>query len=124
MSGWTDDELATVGSAEEIRIASVRADGTLTNPVTIWAVRHDDGLYVRSVGGRDAAWFHGTQVRHSGRIWAARAEKDVHLVEADDNLADALDDAYRGKYRRYAGRILNSVLSPAARSATLQLLPA
>jgi hypothetical protein len=124
VSGWTDDELAKVGSAEEIRIASLRADATLTKPVTIWVVRHDDSLYIRSVGGRDAAWFRGTQSTQRGRIWAGRVEKDVRLVDADDNLADALDAAYRAKYSRYAGRILNSVLSPAARSAALELLPA
>jgi hypothetical protein len=34
-----------------------------------------------------------------------------------------IDAAYRAKYRRYAGSILNSVLTEAARSATLKLVP-
>jgi hypothetical protein len=123
LSVWTDDELTRIGSAEEIRIASFRADGTLRKPVTIWVVRHDDSLYVRSVGGLDGAWFRGTQGTHRGRIWYSRIERAVEFVDADDSLGDALDAAYRAKYRRYPARIVDSVLSPAARSATIKLLP-
>src|SRR5829696_8630409 len=43
MSTWTSDELDRIGAAEELEIASVRRDGTLRNPVTIWVVRHGDG---------------------------------------------------------------------------------
>ena len=32
MTGWTSDELARIGTAEELRIASRRRDGTLRNP--------------------------------------------------------------------------------------------
>jgi hypothetical protein len=39
------------------------------------------------------------------------------------NFKDEIDGAYRAKYRRYAGNILNSVLTPQARSATLKLVP-
>jgi hypothetical protein len=123
MRGWTNDELTEVGSTEEIRIASLRADGTLRKPVTIWVVRHHDGLYVRSVGGRKAAWFRGTRTTHRGRIWAAGIEREVEFVDVDDDSwGERLDSAYRAKYRRYAARIVNSVLTPAARSATLKLV--
>jgi hypothetical protein len=50
------DELTKIGTAEELEIASLRHDGTLRSPVTIWVVRHGDDLYVRSVNGRTAAW--------------------------------------------------------------------
>ena len=33
------------------------------------------------------------------------------------------DEAYKSKYRRYAGSILNSVLIPQAREATFKLVP-
>ena len=46
MSRWTSDELDKIGAAEELQIASVRRDGTLRKPVTIWVVRHGDDLYV------------------------------------------------------------------------------
>ena len=67
MTTWTSDELNKIEAAEELRIASVRHDGTLTNPVTIWVVRVGDDLYVRSVNGPTAGWYRGTQVRHKGR---------------------------------------------------------
>ena len=43
--------------------------------------------------------------------------------EAGAGVEGALDEAYRAKYRRYAGAILNSVLTPQAQSATLKLVP-
>src|SRR5919109_2428356 len=80
---WTSDELNKIGKAEELQIASLRRDGALRNPVTIWVVRVGDDLYVRSVNGRTAAWFRGSQERHEGRIWAGGVQKDVTFVDAD-----------------------------------------
>jgi hypothetical protein len=37
--------------------------------------------------------------------------------------ADELDGAYRRKYRRNAPNVVNSVLTPGARSATVELVP-
>jgi hypothetical protein len=45
------------------------------------------------------------------------------LIDEDDGINDEIDAAYRDKYRRYAGPILDSVLTPAARAATIELLP-
>src|SRR5438128_8375947 len=50
-------------------------------------------------------------------------EKDVTFEDANHEIDDEVDAAYRAKYRRYAGRILNSVLTPQARSTTVKLLP-
>jgi hypothetical protein len=123
MTRWTTDELTKIGSAEELQIASLRRDDTLRKPVTIWVVRHDASFYVRSVNGRSAAWFRGTQERHEGRIWAGSVEKEVSFVDAGHDIDDEVDAAYRAKYRRYAGSILNSVLTPQARSTTIKLEP-
>jgi hypothetical protein len=123
MTGWTSDELTKIEAADELEIASIRLDGTLRNLVTIWVVRVGDDLYVRSVNGRTGAWFRGTQVRHEGRIGAGGVEKDVTFVDADDGINDQIDDAYRSKYRRYAPSIVGSVLTPEARSATINLVP-
>lgn len=120
---WTSDELSKIEAAEELEIASLRHDGTLRSPVTIWVVRHGDDLYVRSVNGRDAAWFRGAQARHEGRIWAGGVEKDVAFVDAAHSLDSQLDAVYRAKYRRYAKSIVDSIVSPQARSATLKLTP-
>ncbi len=123
MTTWTSDELTKIGKAEELEIASLRRDGTLRSPVTIWVVRHGDDLYVRSVNGRTAAWFRGTQVRHEGHIRAGGVDRDVTFVEADHNINDQIDAAYRTKYRRYAASIISHIVSPEARSATIKLVP-
>jgi hypothetical protein len=123
MTQWTTDQLDKIGRAEEVRIASVRRDGTLRKPVTVWVVRHGDDLYVRSVGGRNGHWFRGVQETHEGRIRAGGVQQDATFVEADDEIKDEIDAAYRAKYRRYAGNVLNSVLTPEARAATLKLVP-
>ena len=121
MTQWTTDQLDKIGSAEEVQVASARRDGTLRKPVTVWAVRVGDDLFVRSVGGRSGHWFRGTQVRHEGRILAGRVQLDVTFVEAHHDVDAEVDAAYRTKYRRYAGRILDSVLTTEARAATLKL---
>jgi hypothetical protein len=122
MAAWTNDDLATIGAAEELKIASLRRDGTLRNPVTIWVVRHGDDVYIRSVNGRSGSWFRGVQERHEAHIQADGVEKDVSLVETDD-VNDAVDAAYRSKYHHYAASIVNTVISPQARTATLKLVP-
>ncbi len=124
MTGWTSDELNKIGRAEELELASLRRDGTLRNPVTMWVVRLGDDLYVRSVNGRSGAWFRGTQVRYQGHIQAGSVDKDVSFVEeADPALSDQIDAAYRTKYRRYAASIVGHIVSPAARAATIKLVP-
>ena len=123
MTAWTSDELTRIGAADELEIAARRRDGTLRKPVTIWVVRHDDSLYVRSVNGRNAAWFRGAQVTHQGRIRAGGVEKDVTFSEPDHDIGDELDAAYRAKYRRYAPSIVGSIVSPEARLATIELVP-
>jgi hypothetical protein len=123
MTQWTTAQLDDGAGAEEVQVASVRPDGTLRKPVTVWVVRHGDDLYLRSVGGRSGNWFRGTQERHEGRIRAGALEQDTTFVDTDSDLDDEIDAAYRTKYRRYAGRILDSVLTPEARSATIKVVP-
>jgi hypothetical protein len=124
MNRWTSDELNRIGNTEELQIASLRRDGTLRKPTTIWVVRIGDDLYVRSVYGRGSAWFRGTQMRHEGHIRAGGVDKDVAFVEETNaDIHGQIDAAYRTKYRRYAAGIVNSTLSPEARAATLKLVP-
>jgi hypothetical protein len=124
MTAWTSNELGKIGNAEELQIASLRSDGTLRNPVTIWVVRLDNDLYVRAVYGRGSAWFRGAQTRHEGQIRAGGVVKDVTFVEEPDpTINDLIDGAYRSKYRRYAASIIDSIISPKARAATIKLVP-
>jgi hypothetical protein len=123
MTGWTSEQLDKLGKAEEVQIGSVRPDGTLRKPVTVWAIRHGDDLYIRSVRGRKGHWFRGAQEKHEGWIRAGGVQEDVTFIDAGHDIDDDVDAAYRAKYRRYAGSILNSVLTPEARSSTMKLVP-
>lgn len=123
MGTWTSDELNKIAAADELKIASLRRDGTLSKPVTIWVVRHGDDLYVRSAYGPTSAWFRGVQARGEGRIAAGGADKDVRFVAADGGVNDALDAAYRAKYRRYPATYVDHVVSPESRSTTIKLVP-
>jgi len=77
MTTWTSDELTKIGESEELKIAARRRDGTLRKPVIIWVAPYEGSLYVRSVNGRNGAWYRGTHATHDGRIWADGFEKDV-----------------------------------------------
>ncbi len=123
MSAWTSDELGKIEKSDELQLASLRGDGTLRNPVTIWVARVGDDLFVRCVNGRDGAWFRGTQTRHAGRIQVGGISKEVTFADADASLSDQVDAAYRAKYRRYAANIVNSILTSKARASTLILKP-
>ena len=62
-------------------------------------------------------------MRHEGRIRAGGVEKNVTFVAGDSDVSDRIDDAYRTKYRRYAASIVDTTITPAARAATLKLVP-
>ena len=123
MTAWTSDELDKIGSAEELRLATQRQDGTLRNPVIIWVIRHGDDLYVRSYRGPDGSWFRRTRERRDGRIQAGGVDKDVTFADADHGLDDQIDAAYRAKYRRYSASYVDPMTSPQARATTVKLMP-
>jgi hypothetical protein len=123
MAAWSSEELSKIGGADELKLASARHDGTLRNPVTIWVVRHGDDLYVRSVNGRGSSWFRGVEVRHEGHIRAGGVDRDVDFIAAGDNVNDAIDAAYRTKYRRYSAAYVDPIVNSEARAATLKLVP-
>jgi hypothetical protein len=123
MAVWTSDELSKIGAADELQLASTRRDGTLRKPVTIWVVRHGDDLYVRSVYGRTSTWFRGVQDRHEGHIRAGGVDKDAVFIAAGDDVNDAIDGAYRRKYRGYSAAYVDPMVSSQARAATLKLVP-
>jgi hypothetical protein len=125
MTGWTRNELAQIGAAEEVRLTTFKQDGTVSKPVTIWVVRVGDDLYVRSYRGREAAWFRHIQQRPEGRISAGGVTKDVTLVDAgsDEALNNEIDVAYQAKYHRYSATYVRPMITPQARATTLKLIP-
>ncbi len=123
MTAWTSGELERIGGADELLIQSLRQDGTLRKPVTIWVVRVGDDLFVRSAYGESPGWLRGTRERHEGRISAGGLEKDVSFAPAEPEAADAIDAAYREKYRRHGAQYVASVVSPEARATSIRLVP-
>jgi hypothetical protein len=124
MTAWTGDELASIGTADELEVAALRPDGSLRNPVTIWVVRDGDDLYVRSARGSAGAWFRGALVRHEGHIQSGGVDRDVTFVaETDPAANDRIDAAYRTKYRQYSPAYVDPMLTPEVRATTLKLIP-
>ena len=124
-ANWTSDELSRLDSEDEIHVSSVRRDGTARNPVTMWMVTDGDQVYVRSVKGTEGTWYRHVRATDLAQVTArgVAAEVSVEDASADADLGNGLDAAYRTKYQRYAQRIVDSVLTPAAKASTLRLTP-
>ena len=123
MTGWTADELARIGDADELRISSRRPDGSLRKGIRIWVVRSGDDLYVRSAYGYDNPWFQRALASGEGRITAGGVERDVSFEVPSRDIDDDLHAAYHAKYDRYGARIVATVVSPEAAKSTLRLVP-
>jgi len=120
---WASEELEKIAGADELHISTMRPDGSLRNPVTIWVVRANNDLYIRSVKGPEGKWFRHALERHQSRIDAGGVSKDVAFEQADDSVKAAIDKAYQDKYHQYGDRIVGSTLTSQAKAATLKLIP-
>ena len=123
MSAWTASELERVDRAEELQLASVRADGSLRPYVTMWVVRAGDQLYVRSAYGPDNPWYRRAKASGRGRIRAGGMERDVEFGEATPEAHGAIDAAYHAKYDRYGARMVGTVVGPDVQPLTIRLIP-
>ncbi len=122
MPTWNPTELATIAAEREIEISSLLEDGTLTKPVTIWAVRVGEELYVRSVRGDAGGWYKAAERRHEGRIEAGDAAVDVAYEDAPHHLDDEIDAAYKEKYG-YPSSPVDSINADAAQATTVRVVP-
>jgi hypothetical protein len=122
MTDWNPTELGTIGATREIEISSLREDGSLTKPVTIWAVRVGDELYVRSVRGERGGWYRAAEKRHEGRIEAGDTALDVTYEDAAHHLDDEIDAAYKEKYG-YPSSSVDSVMTAEAKATTTRVVP-
>lgn len=68
MTGWTPEELERIERAEELQLAPARPDGTFRPAVTIWVVRHDDNVYVRSWRGLTGGWYRAVQDTRAAHV--------------------------------------------------------
>jgi hypothetical protein len=122
MPTWNPTELGTIAASREIEISSLREDGALTKPVTIWAVRVEDELYVRSVRGDAGGWYKAAERRHEGRIEADDIAVDVTYEDAPHHLDQEIDAAYKEKYG-YPSSSVDSVITDAAKATTTRVVP-
>jgi hypothetical protein len=122
MTTWNPTELAQIGAAREIEICSLREDGNLTKPVTIWAVQVDGELYVRSVRGDAGGWYRAAERRHEGRIEAGDAALDVTFEDVPHHLDEEIDNAYKQKYG-YPSSPVDSVTTEDAKATTTRVVP-
>jgi hypothetical protein len=123
MPVWTTGDLAKVGNAEELAIASRRPDGSLRPYVTIWTVRVGDDIYVRSAAGLDNPWFHRALASGEGRIRAGGVEADVTFESPAPDTLESITAAYHAKYDRYGPSVVGTVVSAEAVASTLKLVP-
>jgi hypothetical protein len=121
-TAWTDEQLARIGNAEELDLASRRPEGSLRPFVTIWVVRSGVDLFVRSVNGR-SKWFPRALAAGEGRIRAGGIERDVAFDAADPGVHAAVTAAYHAKYNRYGRSIVGTVVSAESAATTLRLVP-
>jgi hypothetical protein len=120
---WTSEELEQIGRADELRIASLRPDGSLRPFVTIWVIRAGNELFIRSAEGPENGWYRRALASGSGRIKAGGVEKDVRFEQAADADGDAIDAVYHRKYDRYGPATVNPVVGPVAHAVTIRVIP-
>ena len=122
MPDWNPTELEQIAVAREIEVSSLREDGALTKPVTIWAVRVEGELYVRSVRGDSGHWYRAAERRHEGRIEAGDVAVDVAFEDAPHHLDAEIDAAYKEKYG-YPSSSVDSITTADAQATTTRIVP-
>mgnify|MGYP001174231081 CR=1 FL=1 len=123
MSTWDTEIARALTAPDEVRLSTVRRDGSHRTPPIIWDVAVGDRVFIRSTNGRGADWFRWAIATGRGRLEAGHAAYEVVFVEAEEIDLPQVDAAYRRTYRRYAA-IVDHLLTDGPRAATLEVLPA
>jgi hypothetical protein len=129
-STWSEDELTTIQSEDEVVLVSRDPDGRPTSSVRIWIVRVGDEVFVRSAHGAGNRWFARALAAGDGRIAIGSVSRDVVFEDVSlgsSRSADhaAVDRAYHEKYDAgYPKEYVDPVVDDASHGATLRLLPA
>jgi hypothetical protein len=126
MSAWDPGDLDRVGSAEELRIAAERPDGTLRPSVIIWVVRVADAIYIRSAHGPTNPWYVRAREAGRGHIQAGGVDLDVTFTPvdpADAAAAATITAAFEAKYGHFPRDIVEPVVNEDSVRATLRIDP-
>ena len=121
MANWSSDELRKIAEVDDLHISPFREDGvTYGTPTWIWSVAVDGALYVRGYNGQKSRWYQAAVRQKAGRITAAGMTKEVSFERVEGTIIDAIDDAYRAKYKGSA--YLTPMVGTRARSATVKVM--
>jgi len=121
---WTAEELARIAPADDLHVAPFREDGvTYGTPTWVWCVVVGEAVYARAYHGTHSTWYQAAVRERAGRVHVAGMVREVVFepVAADDPLQEAIDAAYREKYR--GSPYLAPMIGPRARAATVRILP-
>ncbi|WP_339183513.1 DUF2255 family protein [Oceanobacillus sp. FSL W7-1293] len=123
-SNWTQEQLETFSTADDMYISPFYSDGkTPGTPTWIWSVVADNNLYVRAYNGQRSRWYQSAVEQKAGKIKLAGQEYDVTFEPMDNNpaLTEEIDEAYRKKYG--SSMYLSPMLEEGPVSATVKILP-
>jgi hypothetical protein len=120
---WHPEELAAIAAADELLIASRRADGSLSPAVTVWCVALHGVVIVRSAYGAENGWYRRALARGAGRISAGGVERDVVLQPGDRFDQRLVDEEYRGKYARYPDAVVRTVVGEQVHGLSIIVTP-
>lgn len=124
MERFTPSELQAIDGVDELRISSLRINGTMRPFVIVWSVRDGDDIYVRSAYGPSSGWFRRAMASGHGEIRSGGIVRRVAFERTiDDATHERLDAAYHRKYDRYGARMVGTVVGPHVREVTLRLRP-
>jgi len=125
-TAWSPRQLEQIGHADELEIATRRADWTLRRWVPIWVVCVDDQPYVRTWYRRGKGWFGHALDSRRARIRVPGLEVDVVIDDVGEDkgaLRAGVDAAYHAKYGRYGGTSVERMTTDIAAATTLRLIP-
>jgi hypothetical protein len=121
MTAWAEDDLRKTAGSDDLHVAPFREDGvTYGTPTWIWSVVVDGALYARAYNGRNSRWHQAALRQKAGRITAAEMTKEVAFEPVEGAINDAIDEAYRTKYR--GSPYLDPMIGPRARAATVKIM--
>jgi hypothetical protein len=120
MTEWTGEELDSLASAHEIRVAGRRKDGTLRTLVIVWHVVVDGVLYVRSVRGTEGQWYKGVVRHFEGAIgWGSQTREVTYTLDSSHDAE--IDAAYVAKYG--TGASVRAITNEMATQTTMRIEP-
>jgi hypothetical protein len=119
---WSPDELAAISATDDLHVSPFREDGvTHGTPTWTWSVVVDGELYARACNGRRSRWYQAALRQGARRITAAGHPREVTFEALEGDIQDAVDAAYRAKYR--TSPYLDAMIGARARAATVRITP-